>query len=1080
VDRWPDPTAQSPPGTFIDPSGIDVSADGTVAVVDRGNRRVQIFGPNGAFWSAFGREGTGPGELAAPRDIAVGDDRLFVTDPGTRSVIVLTRAGTEIGRITGLADPWGVAIGPGGRVFVTDRARHEIAVFDPAGTRLATYGRAGNRHGEFRRPQGIDVAADGTIYVADTGNNRVQILGSTGRAKEAFVPREVDRRLARSPQDVAADDRGNMFVASANGLAWFNLDLTRRVVLEFLIPMTGATAAAVEPSVGTYLLRNDGVRRQAEVRRYTYLARTNRHLARFGTHGGDFVRLKDVLRLALAPDGDLGVLTASAAVRYRPDGELVGLLPGAVPPGDLVFLPDGSVVVGNESAIRLFSPDGRAKWGWPSGPGTPGYPGLPGARGTFRWITALAYDSAAELLYVLDIGQGELVHLRLDGTLARSIHLNDDESFVVYRDMALSPEGDLVVVNQTTRQVEFRTPAWRLERVLVPRGVPARVATTPDHTFLLTRDGWVWRYSADLTLETVWNGVAGGHAVDVVATSDRIYTLDEVSNQVLAWRGDPAAQPDPPPTAPESVRCGIEVDKSASPRVLLLGETVDVTLTLDGGCPDIPPQADIILIIDRSGSMRSNNKLRAAQDAARVFLGAVDFRQSRVGLVSFNQTAQLNHALTSDVAALRTAIFRLTAEGGTNISLPVELAIAELSSPRRRQTALGVIVLLTDGNDNRGPVGPTVASLEAKLDGIRMFAIGLGADVNTVLLRRMASAPEDYYFAPGAGDLAGIYTDIARRLRAEVLLRTLIISDRFPDGFAYLGMESGPDPMVAGNQLTWTLSDIPFAGLALTYRLRPATPGNQATNIQADADYLDGLGHTGRATFPVPWVAVLQPVSPTPTPTPSPTLTPPPRWSEIYLPLTANRLCRPTVRHADVVLVLDTSTSMLWLTRGGRTKLDAARQAAGIFADLLALERDQAGIATFNRRAAVAAPLGSTSTAIHAALSGLTVAEGTRIDLGLQLGADELLSPRHRAVNRPVLILLTDGLPNGTTAEAVVARADAARSRGVEIYAIGLGPNVDPELLARVADEAEHLHFAPDGEDLERIYRAIAAVIPCR
>jgi hypothetical protein len=38
---------------------------------------------------------------------------------------------------------------------------------------------------------------------------------------------------------------------------------------------------------------------------------------------------------------------------------------------------------------------------------------------------------------------------------------------------------------------------------------------------------------------------------------------------------------------------------------------------------------------------------------------------------------------------------------------------------------------------------------------------------------------------------------------------------------------------------------------------------------------------------------------------------------------------------------------------------------------------------------------------------------------------------------------------------------------------------VDPELLERVATDPSHLYLAPDGEDLERIYRAIAAVIPC-
>jgi Mg-chelatase subunit ChlD len=491
-----------------------------------------------------------------------------------------------------------------------------------------------------------------------------------------------------------------------------------------------------------------------------------------------------------------------------------------------------------------------------------------------------------------------------------------------------------------------------------------------------------------------------------------------------------------------------------------------------------------VLVFDRSGSMATAGKLRSAQDAAVAFLDAVDFTQSRVALVPFNSTAALEQPLTDDAAALRSTINRLTAAGGTNISLPLEIAAGELSGPRRRPTAVGVIILLTDGNDNAGPWGPTIAALEAKLDGSRVFAIGLGDDVNDEALRRMASVPDDYYFAPAGDQLEAIYRDIARRIRAELLLRTLTVSDRLPPDMTYLGMVRGPEPLVDRSRLVWTLSDIGFEGLELVYRVRPTRAGYRATNVEASAEYVDGLGHRDRRVFPVPHVSVLAPaagpVTATAPPTASPAPSPTPRPVTVYLPVSLRDHCRPSARHADVVLVLDASTSMLQLTRSGRSKLQAAVDAADEFVGRLRLPHDQVGLVAFNRDAALLAPLGSGAAAVRASLGAMRPAEGTRIDLGLGRAAAELAGPRRRAGNTPVVVVLTDGLPNGSTHEQVLASARAARAAGARVFAIGLGADVDMRLLAGVASEPGDLFYAPDGDDLAAIYRAIAFEIPCR
>jgi Mg-chelatase subunit ChlD len=1070
VDQWPDADALSTPGYLDDPAGIDVTADGTVAVVDRGNHRVQLFTAEGRFLTAYGSSGPDPGELRAPQDVALTEDRVIVTDPAAARIVVFSREGLAPLTWPGLVEPWGVAAGPGGAVYVTDRLRGEIVVFDTTGTRVATLGREGFRDGQLHLPQGIDVAPDGTVVVADTGNGRLQLFNSAGRSLDAFTPEDRNRALMAPPWDVATDAGRNIFMISANGLVWFGRDATRRYEIEAYYPeMTAAAGVAVEPAAGVFVVRSHQASWLAEVARYAYLSRNGRPLARFGAYGGTD-QLVGVRAVRLAPSGELGIVSATGAGIFAPDGRSSRRLPVAGDVVELAFLPTGDVLAATAQTVVRLAADGTPQWVWPdlAAPVKSDYPLAT------SWFSALVYDPQADLIYLVDIGNNTLVHLRPDGTPAGQWPIGPPEALIAYRDLDLSPAGELVLVNQTSRQVEFRRPSWELARTLAPPGIPTRVALAGQTVFVLTRDGWVWRYGPDLQLETVWNAGDGRLALDVAATADQVVTVHRQG--VLIWAFDPDGTPGPPPTAPQAVHCTVTVGKTARPELVLLGESVEVTLTLGGTCPAVPPQADIVLVFDRSGSMQLDNKIAAAQRAALDFLDAVDFSQARVGLVSFNQTPLLDQPLTDDRAALAAAVERLTAIGGTDIAAAVEEASLELAGPRRRPTAQGVLVLLTDGNSEVR--GALLAALEARLDGTRLFTIGLGADVNTFLLQRMASTPQDYYFAPGNAELTTIYADIARRLQAEVLARQLLVTDVLPANMELQQMLAGPAPAIDGRRLTWSFSDVGFDTLRLAYRLRPAEPGSWPTNVSAEARYLDGFGQAGGAVFPVPWVTVLRPaLLPTPPPvTPTPPVV---TVHRLYLPITQRLPCVPAARRADVVLVVDASSSMLEPTRGGRTKLAAAQQAAALFVDLLELPADQAAVVGFNHSAWLAQGLGTDAGRLHQALEMLAVEAGTRIDLGLAAGQAELESDRRRAASRPVLVLLTDGRPTGTTGEAVRLAAAAARAASTELFAIGLGDDVDPALLADVATDPAHLYFAPDGDDLERIYRLIAGAIPC-
>jgi hypothetical protein len=82
-----------------------------------------------------------------------------------------------------------------------------------------------------------------------------------------------------------------------------------------------------------------------------------------------------------------------------------------------------------------------------------------------------------------------------------------------------------------------------------------------------------------------------------------------------------------------------------------------------------------------------------------------------------------------------------------------------------RPGAQRVLILLSDGNPTVGTAEGARAEAGAlKAAGVSVFSIGLGTDADAGLLAALASAPNQYYFAPSAEDLGGIYRQVAANL----------------------------------------------------------------------------------------------------------------------------------------------------------------------------------------------------------------------------------------------------------------------------------------------------------------------------
>ena len=139
---------------------------------------------------------------------------------------------------------------------------------------------------------------------------------------------------------------------------------------------------------------------------------------------------------------------------------------------------------------------------------------------------------------------------------------------------------------------------------------------------------------------------------------------------------------------------------------------------------------DILLALDVSGSMLARDfkpdRITAAKEVAGSFIA--DRYGDRIGLVAFAGEAFTQSPLTTDQSTLQTLLARIRSgliEDGTAIGNGLATAINRL---RESDAKSKVVILLTDGVNNRGEIAPVMAAEIAKAQGIRVYTIGVGTE----------------------------------------------------------------------------------------------------------------------------------------------------------------------------------------------------------------------------------------------------------------------------------------------------------------------------------------------------------------
>jgi len=366
----------------------------------------------------------------------------------------------------------------------------------------------------------------------------------------------------------------------------------------------------------------------------------------------------------------------------------------------------GAVFVATERKLVQLAPDGSVVWDAPAGDGHPDFGSA--ARGL---------DLAGDLLYGTDLANARVVGYQSAGGRLR-LRLGtpgtSPGSFLAPMDVAVGPDGRLRVADYGNRRVQVLDAAGNpVARWPLPGRPRAVTVDGAGQTFVVLDNEVVLVLGAAGTPVTRFGEPGRGPgalqlASDLGTAADgRVYVVDRGNRRIQVFR--PA---DVPPT-PTAAGAGATATPGPTPEVRVARACPDqpARFAWDVRLPPAPPRADVLLVIDTTGSMESlisTAQARALEIAATlaavspdVAIGVMDVRDFPYGQagLSSDWPWHLRGPLSAAGADLVAATGELAAGGGGDAPEAYSGAIvAALDDPRAgwRPDARRIVVLLGD------------------------------------------------------------------------------------------------------------------------------------------------------------------------------------------------------------------------------------------------------------------------------------------------------------------------------------------------------------------------------------------------
>jgi len=210
-------------GELNQPEGLALDSHGDVWIADTSNNRVEEFSAAGEYLESFGVHGTKPGQLRSPAGIALDGGYVWVADTGNSRLERYSETGEYEGTVATkgsdsgqVSEPEGLAVDAKGNVWVADWSNTRIDEFNEAGGYVKEIGSEGTPGGGSIYPDGIAVDG-GDILVGDVANDRVVEFSEEGEYLAQFgsVGGDTGQFDFDVPMGLAVDSHGDVWVADS-------------------------------------------------------------------------------------------------------------------------------------------------------------------------------------------------------------------------------------------------------------------------------------------------------------------------------------------------------------------------------------------------------------------------------------------------------------------------------------------------------------------------------------------------------------------------------------------------------------------------------------------------------------------------------------------------------------------------------------------------------------------------------------------------------------------------------------------------------------------------------------------------
>jgi len=216
-------------GQFYEPWGVTADQSGNIYVADTWNGRIQVFDPDGNFLRKWGVFSTTDGELGdanrlfGPRSVAADlNGGVYITDTGNKRIIHYSADGQLINQIGGggvigghFEEPVGIAVDQNdGSVYIADTWNQRIQKLSPTLEFLAEYPVPGWESESLYHKPYVAVAPNGDVYATDPEFVRVYVYNSAGEIRATFGNIGSEMNQFMLPTGLAIDSDANMVLVA--------------------------------------------------------------------------------------------------------------------------------------------------------------------------------------------------------------------------------------------------------------------------------------------------------------------------------------------------------------------------------------------------------------------------------------------------------------------------------------------------------------------------------------------------------------------------------------------------------------------------------------------------------------------------------------------------------------------------------------------------------------------------------------------------------------------------------------------------------------------------------------------------